>query len=471
MLDHEHQEQQQQTLQRLATQHAATAQQLASRRAQLQGLLHDVDALASDYGSALKTRSSVQAPLHARQARLQQRTSQLVAAAMQPVRVQWADAAETETRARQAAWTAMQEEVRRIGCKQVYKTARRQVATLRATVQQQSAALQEAAAARQSLQQQADGRAAALHTAQSQLATVQQQLADTRQQLAEAQRAGKEALVEAEARHGRELAQRDALHAPLLAHLKDWVARSPQQRMSISGAPLPKIPPMESVSGGFVTGAALAAAAREEHARETRPMKAAPVVPPKEAATPARVRVGPALLSPSPGTLPRRKKSPVPRRGGVRPEASQGADTRRVSPLEALASVMLDTADAQPGPQGPQDPAPSSAERRAAWLTKQQARLQAKAAALVGDTRPVARRLATEEQSGGARCVKCGVTEGQAANPRYAACRFHPALMEDPGALKFTPSWYSCRRAAHTAKQPGCFVRPHGHTFADVTCE
>ena len=113
MLDQEHQEQQQQALQRLATQHASAAQELGARHSQLQGLLHEVDGLASDYGSTLKARTGVHAPLHARHARLQQRAGQLVAAAAQPVRVQWTDAAETEQRARQAAWAAMQEEVGR----------------------------------------------------------------------------------------------------------------------------------------------------------------------------------------------------------------------------------------------------------------------------------------------------------------------------------------------------------------------
>lgn len=363
--------------------------------------------------------------------------------------------------------------------------------TLRAAVEQQTAALQESAAARQSLQQQADGRAAALHTAQSQLATTQQQLADTRQQLAEAQRTARETLVAAEARHGRELAQRDALHAPLLAHLQEWVARSPQQRMSVSGA-LRTLRPVEPVaaSGGFVTGAALAAAARQAAAAEDAAARdarqsAPSVAPPRpveqadDHRTPARARVGPALLSPSPGTLPRRKASPARRPGGASksrgPTAASQGPAERVSPLEALASVMLGAAPGTQAAEGkpPQHSStlerePSSAERRAAWLAKQQARLRAKAAALAAEERPVARRLPTEAAASGPRCIKCGVTQGQAANPRYAECRFHPALLEDPGALKFTPSWYSCRRAAHTAKHPGCFVRPHGHTFAEV---
>lgn len=114
VLEQEHQEQQHHVLQRLETQHAAAAQELGARHTQLQGLLHDVDGLASDYGSALKTRSGVHAPLHARHTRLQQRAGQLVAAAAQPVHVQWADAVETEQRARQAAWAAMKDEVRKV---------------------------------------------------------------------------------------------------------------------------------------------------------------------------------------------------------------------------------------------------------------------------------------------------------------------------------------------------------------------
>ncbi|GIL82975.1 hypothetical protein Vretimale_8494 [Volvox reticuliferus] len=53
------------------------------------------------------------------------------------------------------------------------------------------------------------------------------------------------------------------------------------------------------------------------------------------------------------------------------------------------------------------------------------------------------------------RCIRCGLND--ATSP--GCCRFHPALLSQPGGLRFTPEWMTCQAAGHTAHTPGCFVR------------
>ncbi len=84
----------------------------------------------------------------------------------------------------------------------------------------------------------ADSRTQLQHTT-SQLQDTTTRLQQASAQVEETQRAAQQALVDAEARHTQELVQRDALHAPLLAHLQEWAQRSPQLRHS-----------MEETSGG-----------------------------------------------------------------------------------------------------------------------------------------------------------------------------------------------------------------------------
>lgn len=57
-------------------------------------------------------------------------------------------------------------------------------------------------------------------------------------------------------------------------------------------------------------------------------------------------------------------------------------------------------------------------------------------------------------------CLRCGVTAGAGS----AECRFHPALLSDPGPLLFCPEWHACRAAKHTDNEPGCYKR-HGHYY------
>ena len=57
-------------------------------------------------------------------------------------------------------------------------------------------------------------------------------------------------------------------------------------------------------------------------------------------------------------------------------------------------------------------------------------------------------------------CLRCGVKAGQDGQD----CRFHPALLQDPGPLLYSPEWHACRAAKHDAGTTGCFVR-QGHYF------
>lgn len=62
--------------------------------------------------------------------------------------------------------------------------------------------------------------------------------------------------------------------------------------------------------------------------------------------------------------------------------------------------------------------------------------------------------------SGAACCLRCGVKSGQEGHD----CRFHPALLQDPGPFLYSPEWHACRAAKHGARSHGCFVR-EGHYF------
>ena len=57
-------------------------------------------------------------------------------------------------------------------------------------------------------------------------------------------------------------------------------------------------------------------------------------------------------------------------------------------------------------------------------------------------------------------CLRCGVTAGGERHD----CRFHPALLQDPGPFLYSPEWHACRAAKHCSGSPGCFVR-QGHYF------
>lgn len=57
-------------------------------------------------------------------------------------------------------------------------------------------------------------------------------------------------------------------------------------------------------------------------------------------------------------------------------------------------------------------------------------------------------------------CLRCGVKSGREGHD----CRFHPALLQDPGPFLYSPEWHACRAAKHGAASPGCFVR-QGHYF------
>lgn len=53
------------------------------------------------------------------------------------------------------------------------------------------------------------------------------------------------------------------------------------------------------------------------------------------------------------------------------------------------------------------------------------------------------------------QCLRCGArrsTEG-------TDCRFHPALLKDPGPFLYSPEWHACRAAKHSGSSPGCYVR------------
>lgn len=58
------------------------------------------------------------------------------------------------------------------------------------------------------------------------------------------------------------------------------------------------------------------------------------------------------------------------------------------------------------------------------------------------------------------RCLRCGSQSAEAPSE----CKFHPALLKDPGPLLYSPEWHACRAAKHTIDQPGCYVR-QGHYF------
>ena len=57
-------------------------------------------------------------------------------------------------------------------------------------------------------------------------------------------------------------------------------------------------------------------------------------------------------------------------------------------------------------------------------------------------------------------CMRCGVEQSQ----KMSDCRFHPALLPDPGPFLYGPEWHACRAAQHGRGDPGCYVR-QGHYF------
>ena len=57
-------------------------------------------------------------------------------------------------------------------------------------------------------------------------------------------------------------------------------------------------------------------------------------------------------------------------------------------------------------------------------------------------------------------CLRCGLSQSQ----RASDCRFHPALLTDPGPFLYSPEWHACRAAKHDCTYPGCYVR-QGHYF------
>eukprot|EP00198_Chlamydomonas_reinhardtii_P003145 XP_001692481.1 predicted protein [Chlamydomonas reinhardtii] len=54
------------------------------------------------------------------------------------------------------------------------------------------------------------------------------------------------------------------------------------------------------------------------------------------------------------------------------------------------------------------------------------------------------------------RCLRCGLND--VSSP--GECRFHPALLPQPGSLVFSPEWLTCQAAGHTFATAGCLVRP-----------
>ena len=57
-------------------------------------------------------------------------------------------------------------------------------------------------------------------------------------------------------------------------------------------------------------------------------------------------------------------------------------------------------------------------------------------------------------------CLRCGVEQSQ----KMSDCRFHPALLPDPGLFLYGPEWHACRAARHGRGDSGCYVR-QGHYF------
>ena len=82
----------------------------------------------------------------------------------------------------------------------------------------------------------------------------------------------------------------------------------------------------------------------------------------------------------------------------------------------------------------------------------------------VPTTTPVATHVRSDRQqyaeSAAACCLRCGIPVGAGS----AECRFHPALLSDPGPLLFCPEWYACRAGKHSSDEPGCYKR-QGHYY------
>ena len=57
--------------------------------------------------------------------------------------------------------------------------------------------------------------------------------------------------------------------------------------------------------------------------------------------------------------------------------------------------------------------------------------------------------------SSNVQCLRCGARSSQGETD----CRFHPALLKDPGPFLYSPEWHACRAAKHSSSSPGCYVR------------
>ena len=64
------------------------------------------------------------------------------------------------------------------------------------------------------------------------------------------------------------------------------------------------------------------------------------------------------------------------------------------------------------------------------------------------------------------QCLRCGVRQSQ----NVPECKFHPALLKNPGPLLYSPEWHACRAAEHGSAEPGCYVR-QGHYFPGVAVQ
>lgn len=127
-----------------------------------------------------------------------------------------------------------------------------------------------------------------------------------------------------------------------------------------------------------------------------------------------------------------------------------------------------DTSHAQRAQHSAHQPQPAAALRQEHAGASQQHMLQGGETHIVQTTGDGQENLQHElsfsqkqtPASGAARCLRCGVKSGQEGHD----CRFHPALLQDPGAFLYSPEWHACRAAKHGAGSPGCFVR-EGHYF------
>jgi len=128
------------------------------------------------------------------------------------------------------------------------------------------------------------------------------------------------------------------------------------------------------------------------------------------------------------------------RRAAARREAAQAPARRPASPGAALP---------------PRPPSPREAARR-------------RVDRVLGVAEPRGGGAAGPREAAGARdppspgrpdaglaCVRCGGND--ATSP--GVCRFHPALVADPGPLLYTVEWQACRDGGHRPGDAGCYAR------------